>query len=97
MSENEKQLFENLALQNMDDLYSRAIRLAGNAEGAEFLVQQTYAIAFGIFEQFDKNNDFAEWLSGLLMLVYMTDKSDFCYKSFLATIALNAPLGTVKT
>jgi len=71
MSENEKQLFENLAIEHMDSLYSRAIGLAGNAEAAEGLVQQTYSSAFCAFEQFDKNNDFNIWLHEILMLIHM--------------------------
>jgi len=70
MSDDDKQLFENLAIEHMDSLYSRAIRLAKSAEVAEGLVQQTYASAFSAFEQFDKNNDFNKWLEEILMLIY---------------------------
>jgi len=51
----------------MDSLYSKAIRLAGSAEGAEYLVQQTYASDFGVFEPFDSHSDFNKWLNEILM------------------------------
>jgi RNA polymerase sigma-70 factor, ECF subfamily len=75
MSDSEKQLFENLAIEYMDDLYSNAIRLASCTEGAEFLVQETYASAFCGFERFDKKSDFNKWLSGILMVVYADNYS----------------------
>jgi hypothetical protein len=46
MSDSDNQLFENLAIKHMDNLYSNAIRLTRSAKGAEYLVQQTYATAF---------------------------------------------------
>lgn len=67
MSENEKQLFENLAIEVMDNLYSKAVRLAGSAEGAEILVQQTYAAAFGVFEKFEKDSDYNNWFNEILI------------------------------
>jgi len=70
----EKQIFENLALKHMDNLYSKATRLVGNAEGAEILVQQTYATAFVAFERFDKNSDFNTWQNEILMLVYLNSR-----------------------
>jgi RNA polymerase sigma-70 factor (ECF subfamily) len=70
MSDSEKQLFENLAIEHMDSLYSKAIRLGRSSEGAEDLVQQTYASAFCVFEQFDKNNNFNKWLNEILMRTY---------------------------
>ena len=71
MSDNEKQLFENLALQHMDNLYSNAIRLAKNTKDAETLVHHTYQSAFERFEQFDKNRDFEKWLNRILVLIYV--------------------------
>jgi len=76
MSDNEKQLFENLAIEHMDSLYSRAIRLAGNAAIAEGLVQQTYASAFCAFEQFDQHSDFNKWLHEILLLVHSRSSSN---------------------
>ncbi len=69
MTDNERQLFENLAIEHMDNLYSKAIRLARSSEGAEELVQRTYATAFNQFEQFDKGRNFCHWLDEILMLI----------------------------
>ena len=71
MSDSKKQLFESLAIKHMDNLYSKAIRLARSAKEAEYLVQQTYMSAYCVFEQFDKNSDFDNWLNEILMLIYM--------------------------
>lgn len=65
-----KQIFENLALKNMENLYTKAISLAESMEGAEYLVQLTFAVAFEVFEQYDKNSSFGTWLNDTLMLVY---------------------------
>jgi RNA polymerase sigma-70 factor, ECF subfamily len=70
MSEKEYQLFEQLALRNMEHLYSKAIRLAGNASSAEGLVQRTFASAYDLFPQFDKTNDFNLWLEAILLHSY---------------------------
>ncbi|MBN1998673.1 hypothetical protein JW935_14025 [candidate division KSB1 bacterium] len=78
MSKNEQLLFENLALQYMDNLYSKAIRLARSTEVTEILVQQTYTAAFNVFEQFEKNRNFSKWLNGILMLIYVN--ADSCLK-----------------
>jgi RNA polymerase sigma-70 factor (ECF subfamily) len=71
MSDNEKKLFEDLALKHMDDLYSNAIRLAKNTKIAEDLVQQTIESAYGCFEKFDKNSDFEKWLNRILMFIHV--------------------------
>jgi RNA polymerase sigma-70 factor (ECF subfamily) len=70
MSDSDNQLFEHLAIKHMDNLYSNAIRLTRSAKGAEYLVQQTYATAYCVFEQFDRNSDFGKWLTEILMLIY---------------------------
>jgi DNA-directed RNA polymerase specialized sigma24 family protein len=70
MSNNENQLFETLAIKHMGHLYCQAIRLARSAKAAEDLVQRTFASAYGVFEQFDKNGDFNNWLNEVLMFSY---------------------------
>ncbi len=74
MSESEEQFFKDLAIKHMDNLYSNAIRLVGSAEGAEDLVQQTYASAYCLFENFDKNSDFDAWLNEILMFIYISTR-----------------------
>ena len=75
MSDNERQLFENLALAHMDSLYSRAVRLTKSAEAAEGLVQQTYVSVFNAFDQFDKKSDYDKWQIEILMLFFMSSRN----------------------
>lgn len=70
MPKNEMQVFENLALNSMDHVYSTAIRLTQTTEEAELLVQRTYSAAFADFARFDRNSNFSAWLNDLLMLIY---------------------------
>jgi RNA polymerase sigma-70 factor, ECF subfamily len=73
MSKKDKLLFEDLALKHMDNLYSKAIRLAKNTKNAEDLVQLTFKTACEQFEKFDKNSDFEKWLNRILMLILVRD------------------------
>ena len=77
MVESDKQVFESLASKYMDDLYSNAIKLEGGIEKAEILVQQTYATAYNVFDQFDKSLDFNEWLTLILMHTFASLHSLF--------------------
>lgn len=70
MSDNDIQVFENLAIQNMDHLYCNAIKLARNANRAEDLVQLTFASAYSVFELFDQKSDFNKWLDKIFQLAY---------------------------
>lgn len=60
--------FEQLARENMDALYSRAIRITHNAPKAEKLVQSTYSHAYQIFSSFDESIGFQDWLFDILEL-----------------------------
>jgi RNA polymerase sigma-70 factor (ECF subfamily) len=71
MTDNEKKIFEDLALKHMDNLYSNAIRLVKNTKNAEALVQQTFESAFASFEKFDKKSDFENWLNRILMFIHV--------------------------
>ena len=54
--------FEQLARDNMDALYTRAIALTHNTPKAEALVQSTYFQAYSRFDTFDRRMGFREWL-----------------------------------
>jgi RNA polymerase sigma-70 factor (ECF subfamily) len=54
------------ALAHADALYNFARRLAGNAEDAEDLVQDTYARAFGAASQFVAGTSVRAWLHRIL-------------------------------
>ena len=58
--------FERLARENMDALYSKALRITHNAPNAENLVQSTYSRAYQIFPSFDESVAFQEWLFQIL-------------------------------
>ena len=73
MSENENHLFKQLALECMDNLYSKAIRMVNNTKIAEDLVQQTYELAYNRFEQFDKSDDFEKWLIGIFIFIWASN------------------------
>jgi|WetSurMetagenome_2_1015567.scaffolds.fasta_scaffold1133210_2 RNA polymerase sigma-70 factor, ECF subfamily len=77
MSDSEKLQFENLALGYMAKLYARAVRLARSAKEAEGLVQQTFASAYGAFEQYDQRNDFSAWLNNILKVIYSNTRPRF--------------------
>jgi len=70
MSESEIQAFESLAIQNMGQLYDKAIKLTRNAHRADDLVQFTFASAFCVFERFDQKSDFSKWLDKIFKLAY---------------------------
>ena len=58
--------FERLARENMDALYSRAIRITRSAVNAENLVQSTYSKAYHTYSSFDYSISFREWLLQIL-------------------------------
>jgi len=65
--------FEKLALDQMDMLYRVAHRLAGNAEEAADLVQETYLRAFKSREKFDlKSVGIRPWLVRILHNLHFT-------------------------
>ena len=54
--------FEQLARDNMDAIYTKAIHLTHNTPKAEALVQSTYSQAFSRFDTFDRHMGFRDWL-----------------------------------
>lgn len=74
MFDNEKQIYENLAIEHMDNLYDKAIRTVGSSQVEEDLVLQTYASLYSFFEQFDKDSDFKKWRNEILMLIYTSTR-----------------------
>lgn len=54
--------FYQLARDNMDALYTKAIQLTHSTPKAEMLVQSTYSQAYSRFENFDRRIGFREWL-----------------------------------
>ena len=66
ISEEQKALFEEIAFEYMDSLYSTALRLTRNTEEAEDLVQDTYLRAFRFFDKFQQGTNFKAWIFKIL-------------------------------
>lgn len=61
-----KQEFEDLALAQMDPLYSAALRLTKNERDAEDLVQDTCMRAYRFFDKFERGTNIKAWLFKIL-------------------------------
>lgn len=58
--------FEREAIPHMDSLYNFALRLTGNEDDANDLVQETYLRAFRFFDKFEKGSNCKAWLFRIL-------------------------------
>ncbi|MBT3352823.1 MAG: sigma-70 family RNA polymerase sigma factor [Nitrospinaceae bacterium] len=58
--------FETLALEHIDALYRGALRLSGNPEDAEDLVQDVYVRAIRFYTQFQPGTNIRAWLFKIL-------------------------------
>jgi RNA polymerase sigma-70 factor (ECF subfamily) len=58
--------FQRDAMQYVDALYSAALRMTRNPADAEDLVQETYAKAYGSFQQFKPGTNLKAWLYRIL-------------------------------
>ncbi|MDQ4138847.1 MAG: sigma-70 family RNA polymerase sigma factor [Actinomycetota bacterium] len=57
-----RELFEEQALQYMDQLYAAAMRMTRNPTDAGDLVQETYLKAFAAFDRFRQGTNLKAWL-----------------------------------
>jgi len=57
-----KHEFEKLAGENLDAVYTHAIRLTHDTPQAEQLVQSTFSKALQTFHDYQKNKGFCNWL-----------------------------------
>jgi RNA polymerase sigma-70 factor (ECF subfamily) len=57
-----RELFEEQALQYMDQLYAAAMRMTRNPTDAGDLVQETYLKAFAAFDRFQQGTNLKAWL-----------------------------------
>ena len=62
----QKDEFEQVALQYMDNLYTSAMHYTKNSEEAEDLVQETYLRAYRFFDKFEQGTNFKAWISRIL-------------------------------
>jgi RNA polymerase sigma-70 factor (ECF subfamily) len=77
LSEKELQLryaeFEKEAVPHMDSVYNFALRLTGDEDDADDLVQETYLKAFRFFDKFEKGTNCKAWLFRILKNSFIND------------------------
>jgi RNA polymerase sigma-70 factor (ECF subfamily) len=66
-----KEEFEKEALPHMKLLYNYALRMSGNAEEADDLLQDTYLRAFKFFHKFEKGTNCRAWLFKIMKNCYI--------------------------
>lgn len=63
--------FEKEALPHMDALYNFALRMTGESDDANDLVQDTYLKAFRFFDKFEKGTNCKAWLFRIMKNTYI--------------------------
>lgn len=66
-----KKEFEEVALEHMDALYNRALRMAKDATEAQDLAQDVYLRAYQFFDRFEQGTNFKAWLFKILQNVFI--------------------------
>jgi RNA polymerase sigma-70 factor (ECF subfamily) len=67
------QVFEAEMAPHLDSLYRNAMRLTGNANDAEDLVQDTYLRAFRFFHQYQVGTNAKAWLFRIMNTIFLND------------------------
>lgn len=65
--------FEKEALPHMDALFNFALRLTGDSDDANDLVQETYLKAFRFFDKYERGTNSKAWLFRILKNSYIND------------------------
>ncbi len=65
--------FEKEALPHMNALFNFALRMTGNPDEADDLVQETFLKAFRFFDKFEKGTNCKAWLFRILKNSYIND------------------------
>lgn len=65
--------FEKEAIPHMDAVYNFALRLTGDEDDADDLVQETYLKAFRFFDKFEKGTNCKAWLFRILKNSFIND------------------------
>lgn len=65
--------FEKEAMPHMNALYNFALRMTGDPDDADDLVQETYLKAFRFFDKFEKGTNCKAWLFRILKNSYIND------------------------
>ena len=64
-------LFEQIAFEYLDSLYSTSLRLTRNKQDAEDLVQDTYLKAYKYYFRFEPGTNFKAWIFRILMNTFI--------------------------
>lgn len=67
------QEFEKEAIPHMNALYNFALKMTGDEDDADDLVQETYLKAFRFFDKFEKGTNCKAWLFRILKNSYIND------------------------
>lgn len=65
--------FEEEAIPHMDALYNFALKMTGDSDLADDLIQDTYMKAFKFFDKFEKGTNCKAWLFRILKNSYIND------------------------
>lgn len=65
--------FEKEAIPHMDALYNFALKMTGEPDDANDLVQETYLKAFRFFDKFEKGTNCKAWLFRILKNTFIND------------------------
>ena len=65
--------FEKEAIPHMNALFNFALRMTGDEDDADDLVQETYLKAFRFFDKFEKGTNCRAWLFRILKNSYIND------------------------
>ncbi len=63
--------FEKEAIPHMDALYNFALRMTGDSDEADDLVQETYLKAFRFFDKFERGTNCKAWLFRIMKNTYI--------------------------
>lgn len=70
---NINQEFEKEALPHMDILYNYALRMTGNSDDADDLVQESYLKAFRFWDKYEKGTNIRAWLFRIMKNTYINN------------------------
>lgn len=65
--------FEREAIPHMDALYNFALKMTGDSDDANDLVQETYLKAFRFFDKFEKGTNCKAWLFRIMKNTYINN------------------------
>ena len=67
----QRRLFEEIAFEHLDSMYSTALRLTQNQQDSEDLIQDTFLKAYQFFNRFEPGTNFKAWIFKILMNTFI--------------------------